>query len=106
MALKAFDVLVPGHYFCDVVFTGLPAFPAPGTEIYCDDVNVVPGGVLNTVVAFKRLGVKVGWLGALGEDFLQPLHPGMGGAGRPRPFAGNPAGAALAAPDRLPVAQQ
>ena len=70
MALKAYDVLVPGHYFCDVVFTGLPAFPAPGTEIYCDDVNVVPGGVLNTVVAFKRLGVKVGWLGALGEDFF------------------------------------
>ena len=70
MALKAFDVLVPGHYFCDIVFTGLPAFPAPGTEIYCDDVNVVPGGVLNTVVAFKRLGVKVGWIGALGEDFF------------------------------------
>ena len=70
MALNAYDVLVPGHYFCDVVFTGLPAFPAPGTEIYCDDVNVVPGGVLNTVVAFKRLGVKVGWLGALGEDFF------------------------------------
>ena len=70
MALKAYEVLVPGHYFCDIVFTGLPAFPAPGTEIYCDDVNVVPGGVLNTVVAFKRLGVKVGWIGALGEDFF------------------------------------
>jgi len=70
MALAGYDVLVPGHYFCDVVFTGLPAFPAPGTEIYCDDVNVAPGGVLNTVVALKRLGVKTGWTSALGDDFF------------------------------------
>ena len=106
MALKAYDVLVPGHYFCDVVFTGLPAFPAPGTEIYCDDVNVVPGGVLNTVVAFKRLGVKVGWIGALGEDFFSRFIREWAEAGRPRPLAGNPSGAAPAAPDRLSVAQQ
>ena len=70
MALDGYDVLVPGHYFCDVVFTGMPSFPAPGTEVYCDAVNVVPGGVLNTVVALKRLGVRTGWAGALGDDFF------------------------------------
>jgi len=33
MELKPhFDILVPGVYFCDIIFTGLPVFPARGTS--------------------------------------------------------------------------
>jgi len=64
------DILVPGHYFCDVIFTGLTEPTAPGTEIYARDLQFVPGGGgINTVVALRRLGVAVGWIGMLGTDF-------------------------------------
>jgi sugar/nucleoside kinase (ribokinase family) len=64
------DILVPGNYFCDLIFTSLPDFPKLGTEIYTGDMTVVPGGVLNTVVGLQRLGVSVGWAGAVGNDFF------------------------------------
>lgn len=63
-------VLVWGNYFCDVIFNGLPRFPSLGTEIYTEGLQIVPGGVMNTVVALQRLQVETGWLGAVGTDIF------------------------------------
>jgi sugar/nucleoside kinase (ribokinase family) len=69
--MHAFDVIVPGHFFCDLIFTGLPEFPRLGAEVYSEHFALVPGGgALNTAIALQRLGVKVGWAGALGNDFF------------------------------------
>lgn len=66
--MKRCEILIPGHYFCDLIFTGLPEFPALGTEIYTERLTLVPGGCLNSVTALRRLGVGVGWMGVLGTD--------------------------------------
>jgi sugar/nucleoside kinase (ribokinase family) len=71
MELKPhFDILVPGTYFCDVIFTGLPSLPTLGSEIISQNLTIIPGGTINHVMALRRLGVNVGWIGAMGNDFF------------------------------------
>ena len=66
-----FDIVIPGHYFCDVIFTRMRDFPTLGAEIYSEGIKVVPGGgALNTATGLRRLGVNVGWVGTLGTDFF------------------------------------
>ena len=70
MTKKQYDVIVPGAYFCDLVFTGLPEVPCLGKDMYARDFKIVPGGVFYPVAILHRLGLKVGWKGHFGNDLF------------------------------------
>jgi len=66
-----FDIVIPGNYFCDVIFTQMHDFPKLGAEIYSEGIKVVAGGgALNTATGLRRLGINAGWIGTLGTDFF------------------------------------
>ena len=40
----AYDVLVYGPVFCDIIFTDLPSLPVLGTDIFAGDLTATVGG--------------------------------------------------------------
>lgn len=65
-----FDVFLAGTVFMDVIFTGLPGAPVPGTEILSGGLGSAPGGIANLAVALSRLGLSVGLSAAFGDDMF------------------------------------
>ncbi|MFD1719751.1 PfkB family carbohydrate kinase [Georgenia deserti] len=62
------DLLVTGPVFFDLVFTGLPHGPVPGTEIWAGGMGAAPGGIANLAVGAARLGLDTGLAAAFGDD--------------------------------------
>ncbi|WP_150307931.1 PfkB family carbohydrate kinase [Planctomonas psychrotolerans] len=63
-----FDLFLTGPIFFDIVFTGLPAEPAPGTEVWAEGMGSLPGGVANLAVAAARLGLRTSLSAGFGDD--------------------------------------
>lgn len=64
----SYDFLVVGRSSCDLVFTGLPAWPTVARETFAQDLVVSAGGSFNVVAALHRLGFRVGMVGLAGND--------------------------------------
>lgn len=65
-----FDVFLAGTVFMDMIFTGLPGLPAPGTELLSGGLGSAPGGSANLAVAMSRLGLQAGLAAAFGDDMF------------------------------------
>jgi sugar/nucleoside kinase (ribokinase family) len=66
----SFDVLVIGSPCVDLVFSGLPHWPVLGQEMYVPDFAISVGAIFNTAATLSRLGLHVGLLCELGNDFF------------------------------------
>jgi sugar/nucleoside kinase (ribokinase family) len=64
------DTFLSGQVFMDMIFTGLPRLPPPGTEFVTDGLGSAPGGIANIAVAMSRLGLRVGLAAAFGDDMF------------------------------------
>jgi sugar/nucleoside kinase (ribokinase family) len=64
----AIDVFMSGTVFLDIVFTGLPAAPAAGTEVWAAGMASCPGGIANLAVATARLGLRTSLAAGFGDD--------------------------------------
>ncbi len=64
----ALDVFMQGTTFFDMVLTGLPSQPVPGTEIHADGMGSCPGGIANLAIASSRLGLRTGLASTFGDD--------------------------------------
>ncbi|GAA0935493.1 carbohydrate kinase family protein [Nonomuraea longicatena] len=63
-----FDVFLAGTVFLDIIFTGLPAMPASGTEVWAEGMGSCPGGIANLAIATSRLGLRTSLAAAFGDD--------------------------------------
>lgn len=62
------DLFLAGSIFFDIVFTGLPVEPSPGTEVWAEGMGSLPGGAANLAVAAARLGLRTGLSSGFGDD--------------------------------------
>ena len=65
---QARRVHVVGPVCFDLVFSGLPVPPRPGTEVRAAYLGISPGGVANVAVALARLGLDVALSAVFAED--------------------------------------
>jgi sugar/nucleoside kinase (ribokinase family) len=65
---KSFDLMTVGRPSLDVIFSGLPEWPALGKDIESGDLGVCAGTSFNTPAAANRIGMRVAYVATLGND--------------------------------------
>jgi sugar/nucleoside kinase (ribokinase family) len=64
----SFDLFVAGRPSVDVMFSGLPEWPALGKDIESDGFGVCAGTSFNTPAVANRIGMRVAYVATIGND--------------------------------------
>ncbi len=64
----AFDLLVVGRPSVDVMFSGLPEWPALGNDVEAEGLGVCAGTSFNTPAVANRIGLRVAYVATVGDD--------------------------------------
>lgn len=68
-----FDLLVAGRPSIDLMFAGLPEWPALGRDLWTTGMGMCAGTSFNTPAAVHRLGLRVGYVAMVGNDVWSGL---------------------------------
>ena len=68
-----YDLLVSGVLSADIVFTGMPEWPALGRDVRAEALTVDAGGQFIVAAAARRLGLDVGYCAVTGRDVWSTL---------------------------------
>jgi sugar/nucleoside kinase (ribokinase family) len=71
--VSVWDLLVVGRPTVDVMFSGLPEWPALDKDLDADGFGLCAGTTFNTPAAANRLGLRVAYVATLGNDALSRL---------------------------------
>lgn len=63
-------MLITGPWFADLIFRGLSRPILPGTEVFAEQFNLLPGGAFTLAMALRRLGHEVVWATDFGNDLF------------------------------------
>jgi sugar/nucleoside kinase (ribokinase family) len=66
--MTEYDIFVYGPIFCDLIFTGIPALPALGKELFANNLTISAGGSAIVAAGLQHLGAKVGLITDIGND--------------------------------------
>jgi sugar/nucleoside kinase (ribokinase family) len=64
----SYDLVCAAAPFLDVTFVGLERLPAPGEELFAQELGLSPGGAAITAVGAARLGLRTAVLWPVGRD--------------------------------------
>src|SRR5262249_19099703 len=84
---RSFDLMVAGRPSVDMIFSGLPEWPAIGKDIESGGLGVWPGTSCNTPAAANRIGMRVAYVATLGNDpWSRLVREEFGAEGLPTDF--------------------